>query len=145
MEKSEAHQLYLEPSLILRTYRFLRILFVINIHPGEILFTSRSPLNKALLFRLKFPGSLKEPVLDFRISDFPADFGFRISGFRWVFEWLNNFTLENYTINRKMDWLINWESNYTSMTSIIGTLFFFCAFVSFVNACNFTTSYADGV
>ena len=28
MEKSEAHQLYLEPSLILRTYRFLRILFV---------------------------------------------------------------------------------------------------------------------
>ena len=61
MEKSEAHQLYLEPSLILsRTYRFLRILFVINVHPGEILFTSRSPLNKALLFRLKFPGSLKE-------------------------------------------------------------------------------------
>ena len=65
MEKSEAHQLYLEPSLILRTYRFLRILFVINVHshPGEILFTSRSPLNKALLFRLKFPGSLKEPFL----------------------------------------------------------------------------------
>ena len=62
MEKSEAHQLYLEPSLILRTYRFLRRvppyhLFVINVHPGEILFTSRSPLNKA---RLKFPGSLKE-------------------------------------------------------------------------------------
>ena len=33
MEKSEAHQLYLEHSLILRTYRFLRILFVINVHP----------------------------------------------------------------------------------------------------------------
>ena len=63
MEKSEAHQLYLEPSLILRTYRFLRILFVINVYPGEILFTSRSPLNKALLFRLKFPGSLKEQAI----------------------------------------------------------------------------------
>ena len=47
-----------------RTYRFFRILrvFVINVHPGEILFTSRSPLNKALLFRLKFPGSLKEGI-----------------------------------------------------------------------------------
>ena len=68
MEKSEAHQLYLEPSLILRTYRFLRILFVSNVHPGEILFTSRSPLNKALLFRLKFPGSLKELRFRFPIS-----------------------------------------------------------------------------
>ena len=68
MEKSEAHQLYLEPSLILRTYRFLRILFVINVHPGDILFTSRSPLNKALLFRLKFPGSLKERRSEIRRS-----------------------------------------------------------------------------
>ena len=41
---SEVHQLYLEPSFILRTYRFLRILFVINVHPGENLYTSRRPL-----------------------------------------------------------------------------------------------------
>ena len=71
MEKSEAHQLYLEPSFILRTYRFLRILFVINVHPGEILFTSRSPLNKALLFRFKFPGSLKEPLSSKKRPGYP--------------------------------------------------------------------------
>ena len=36
--------------------------FVINVHPGEILFTSRSPLhNKALLFRLKFPKERSGP------------------------------------------------------------------------------------
>ena len=77
MEKSEAHQLYLEPSLILRTYRFLHILFVINVHPGEILFTSRSPLNKALLFRLKFPGSLKERNSEFQNATGIPEFQFR--------------------------------------------------------------------
>ena len=35
MEKSEAYQLYLEPSLILRTYRFLRILFELLMYTPE--------------------------------------------------------------------------------------------------------------
>ena len=51
---SQFSQLYLEPSLILRTYRFLRILIIINVHPGESLYTSRRPLNKAHFFFIFF-------------------------------------------------------------------------------------------
>ena len=61
----------------------LFVILIMYTPETRLLFTSRSPLNKALLFRLKFPGSLKERISAFLypISGFPRFPDFRISGF----------------------------------------------------------------